>query len=199
MTLRDVRNFVCQHPRQFRFALRCQQQTGVYTDIATGHGEGVDTRIIERKKLETEPRILAESGQPSAQLVEIGLDVIVVEIADFALPDLLHDLLANLLFQHERQLLPRHIPQFRQLVRDGRRNRAPGTKDQGQHGSRQPTAERNRQLHGGAMITHAARPAACGPLPLCDMGTTNAPAMLGAAIHRRAKCDSRLGHKLAQK
>ena len=66
MVLRDVCYFVSQNRRELGFALRQQDQPGVYADEASGQGECVDRRIGHRKKLEVEWRTWNRRYQPVA-------------------------------------------------------------------------------------------------------------------------------------
>ena len=84
-------------------------------DKAARHGEGVDRRIVDRKKIEADPGIAADRNQATAELIEISLDIRIIQIGRLAPANLIHDLLADLLFGRQRQFFAGHITQFRQV------------------------------------------------------------------------------------
>jgi len=94
----------------------------MHTDVATGHGEGVDVLVVDGEEGKTEAWVAAHGGQSVAELVQVHLDVGIVEVGRLPPANVVHDLLADLLFSAQRELTARHVTQFGQLVRRHRLN-----------------------------------------------------------------------------
>ena len=135
--------FVRQNASQLRLRLRRDNQPGVHPDVATRHGEGVDIAIIDRKKIKTEPGVVADRSETPPQLVQIGLDIGIIEIRWFAPANLMHDLLADFLLGAQRQIIAGSIPQLGQFIGRDRL--------QGQRAGEKGGDETLAQVH-GAMI-----------------------------------------------
>jgi hypothetical protein len=78
VSLRDVCGFVRQHRSEFGLVLGGQNQAGVHADETTGHGEGVDGRIVDDEKSEVLLRIVAARHQPLAQRLDVFADLRIV-------------------------------------------------------------------------------------------------------------------------
>jgi hypothetical protein len=79
---------------QFGFALRGEQQAGVHADVAARHGKGVDAGVADDEEVEFALVARADRDQLVAELVEVGFDFGVVQIARVGV-DVAHDRAAS--------------------------------------------------------------------------------------------------------
>jgi len=114
VVLGDVGDFVGHHAGQLGFALCGKQQTGVHADVAARHGEGVDAGIVDDEEIEFALVARADRDQLVAELVEIGFDFGVVQIARVGI-DVAHDGPSHRLFFLVGKVLPRHLAQIGQV------------------------------------------------------------------------------------
>jgi len=116
VVLGHVGQFVGQYPSQFRLTLGRQQKARIHPHIAPVGGKGVDGGVFHGKKDEAVARVRAGCRQPPPHLIQVGGHFRIVEKAG-VLTDLIHHLLANLLFHGRTQLVLGNIPQIRQIIR----------------------------------------------------------------------------------
>ena len=66
-----VRDLVCQHRGQFRFALCGLDRPGIHADVAPRQGERVQRGVLDQEKLERLVRVLAAGDQAAAELEDL--------------------------------------------------------------------------------------------------------------------------------
>jgi len=113
--LRDVRDFVAQHPYELRFRLRRQEQARVHSDETTWQGERVDRAVLQREEREIHARIRTDRYQPIADPVEVVRDVRIIEIGRRR-TYLTHDPVADRTLLAERKRRLGRIAQFGKIV-----------------------------------------------------------------------------------
>ena len=73
MTRGDVPDLVTQDADQLRLALEIRQDAPGDIDEPTGHGEGVDDRLVDDREMPGEPWTLGCLGQALAEVVDVAL------------------------------------------------------------------------------------------------------------------------------
>ena len=151
VALRDVRDFVREHRRQFGFGLRQQDEARVDADIAARQRERVDRGVGHREELELLPALRNRRDQPVTELVQIVVDLRVFEVGA-ARADLPHDHLADLVFLRRSERGLRLLAQVRQRLRvrgaraertDRRRAQAAAPRAQRPRARRRPASGRD--------------------------------------------------------
>jgi len=91
----------------------------MHADVAARHGEGVDGGVVNHEEVEFALVARADRDQLVTELVEIGLDFRVVQIARVGI-DVAHDGAPERLFLLVGKVLPRHLAQIgRSAARTG--------------------------------------------------------------------------------
>ena len=81
MLLRDVGDFMGQHPGQFGFRLCRQDEAAMHADITARQGKGIQRGVADGEKLEIPSRLWRRRREAGAKRVEIGRHLDIVDIA----------------------------------------------------------------------------------------------------------------------
>ena len=99
-----MRDFVGHHPGQLGLGLRGQDGAGVDPDVAAEHSKRIDLPVADREEMKITRRIGTGCDQTLPQATQVFVDLGIVDIRRLVQPDVVHDALADLLFQLRRQV-----------------------------------------------------------------------------------------------
>jgi hypothetical protein len=102
MPLRDVRDFVREHPGQLVFASRCFEEARMHADVAAGQGKGINVRVIDHEERECVSAVIGLGGYAMTDVVDVFGDLRVFDQLS-AGADLMHDRTADLCLGTLRQ------------------------------------------------------------------------------------------------
>ncbi len=71
MALRDMRDFVGDDAGELIFVPGCIDQAGMNTDIASGHGKGIDTRVVHDEECEFVVAFVGLRRQAVADVIDV--------------------------------------------------------------------------------------------------------------------------------